>query len=188
MNVSRRPRPAASCSGAVVDPTAGSSRPRGFARNSFRRMNLKPAVHLSADGADCADEEAKGSNSNRSGAHSAGARRSWFKSLPICVLCAICGYNRRFWDEDFARRREGAKEDKGLLSPGAGGRYGDDLLVPVRSVGLGKSVDKPTAVFGFRSRVGIGASRVSLRKVRVWDGLVRARIGWPRGWRGGRVR
>ena len=59
-------------------------------------FNLKPAVDLSADGADCADGEAKASNSTPSGPHPTGARRSRFNSLYICVICAICGYNRRF--------------------------------------------------------------------------------------------
>jgi hypothetical protein len=49
-------------------------------------LNPDSAVRLSADGADCADEEAKGSDSNPSGAHSAGARRSRFKFQPICVI------------------------------------------------------------------------------------------------------
>ncbi len=71
--------------------------PGGIAEGGWGRFSLKQAVHLSADGADCADEEAKASNSNQSGTHPTGARRSRFNSLSICVICAICGYNRRFW-------------------------------------------------------------------------------------------
>ena len=44
----------------------------------------------------------------------------------LSASSANCGYNRRFRYEGFARRRDGAKEDKGLLSPGAGGLFGDD--------------------------------------------------------------
>ena len=33
----------------------------------------------------------KGSDSNQAGAYPAGAESSRFKSLPICVICAICG-------------------------------------------------------------------------------------------------
>ena len=57
----------------------------------WHRFLRRAGGELLADGADCAEEESNGSNSNPSGAHCAGARRSRFKSLPIC------GYNRRFW-------------------------------------------------------------------------------------------